>query len=176
MNKQTLSKAVREAGMIDRVHTVPHHGSYTNANHQHNCLSLLFILYPAGAPSFNLIQAMHWHDTAERWTGDLPGPLKYTFPELSDLVDVVENRCFEYLGIVVDLDEDEYKWLRAIDKIELWLWSADQITMGNQNAVEIQRTLYDLFMTGTIPLPAACLAFVREFRWSRLSDTPPKGE
>lgn len=173
MNKQDLSKAVREAGMVERVHTVPHHGTYTNAGHQHNCLSLLFVLY-RGTPSLKLIKAMHWHDTAERWTGDIPGPVKYLMPELAKMIEDVENKCFEYLGISIGLTENECNWLRAIDKIELWLWAADQIAMGNQNAVEIERTLYGLFMSGSIPLPAECLTFVQDFRWSRLSDTPPK--
>lgn len=175
MNQQTLAKAVREAGMITRCHTVPHHGSYSVAEHCFNALSLLLILYP-GPPKASLIEAVLWHDVAERWTGDIPGPMKYISPELDDMVTEVENKCFRFLDIVVKLTEEEYKWLRAIDKVELWLWSADQLAMGNQNAGEIQRTLYDLFMTGEIPLPEECQQFVKEYRWSRLSDMPPTGE
>jgi len=172
MNKQTLAKAVREAGVIQRVHTVQSNGSYTNAEHTYHALSLLFVLYP-GQPSMNLVKAMLWHDAAERWTGDIPGPMKYSIPELAKLVEEVENACFAEMGIDFELTEQEQKWLRAIDKIELWLWSHDQLALGNQNADEIQRTLYDLFMTGAIPLPKECQDFVREFRWGRLTDKPP---
>jgi len=172
MNKQTLAKAVREGGMIERVHTVPSHGTYSNAEHTYGALSLLFVLYP-GTPSMNLVKAMLWHDTAERWTGDVPGPMKYSIPELARLIEEVELACFAEMGIDFDLTEDEKKWLRAIDKIELWLWSHDQLALGNLNADEIQRTLYDLFMTGAIPLPRECQEFVREFRWGRLTDQPP---
>ena len=172
MNKQTLAKAVREAGAIRRVHTMPHHGTYSNAEHSYNVLSLLFVLYP-GTPSPELIRSTLWHDVAERWTGDMPGPMKYVSQVLADHVEHIEERCLMAMGLGPSLTDEEETWLTALDKIELWLWSADQIAMGNQNAVEIQRTLYDLFMSGAIPLPKECLEFVREFRWSRLSDKPP---
>lgn len=174
MNRQTLAKAVREGGMVQRVHTVPHHGTYSNAEHTYNALSLLFVLYP-GTPSMNLIKALLWHDVAERWTGDIPGPMKYSIPELSKMIEDTEEACFEEMGVSIKLTSEENKWLKAIDKIELWLWSADQIAMGNQNAVEIQLTLYDLFMSGAIHLPNECKEFVRDFRWGRLSDKPPGG-
>lgn len=158
--------------MVQRVHTVPSHGSYSNAEHTFHALSLLFMLYP-GRPSMALVKAMLWHDTAERWTGDIPGPMKYSIPKLSDMVDDIEEECLAEIGLTFDLTDEERVWLRAIDKIELWLWTHDQLAMGNLNADWIQRTLYGLFMRGEIQMPEECLEFVREFRWDRLSDDPP---
>lgn len=174
MDKQTLIKAVREAGTITRCHTVPHHGTYTNAEHTCQAMNLLFLLYP-GAPSANLVKALLWHDTAERWTGDMPGPMKYVDRRLSDLVDVIEETCFKAMGISTNITEAEACWLRAVDKIELWLWAHDQTAMGNTNAEEIKCTLWSVFISGRLQLPEECLEFVKEFRWSRLSDTPPVG-
>jgi 5'-deoxynucleotidase YfbR-like HD superfamily hydrolase len=168
-------KALREAGQIQRVHTVPSHGSYSNAEHVAQMMNLLFELYP-GDPPMELVKAVLYHDVAERWTGDIPGPMKYVSERLDDECTIAEIKCLNALCIDLDISENDSTWLRAIDKIELWLWAQDQLALGNQNASEIYLTLNTLFRNGGIPLPDECSKFVDEYRWSRLSDMPPTGD
>lgn len=122
----------REAGAVERCHSFPHHNKYTVGEHCYNVVSLLFILNPA--PRIELVKACLWHDTAERFLGDLPAPTKWHHPELRNEYAIAEDTAMNQLGVMFDLDKDEQVWLKSLDILELWLWAHHEKHMGNQYA------------------------------------------
>lgn len=130
---EALNKTVlmhREAGRVERCHTLPHHGSYTNGQHTHDATSLLFLLHPK--PSLRLVRALHFHDVAERWVGDMPAPAK-KIDDLGQAVHRAEAAVMKQLGHDYKLTKNERRWLKAVDTVEFYLWCADQVAMGNQH-------------------------------------------
>ena len=57
-------QAIRECGHVERAHSTPHHGSYSNAAHSWQLAVLIILLHPA--PSARLIMAALFHDIPER--------------------------------------------------------------------------------------------------------------
>ena len=171
MHNDQRIRAFREAGNIQRAHTIPHRGSYTNAEHQYNVLSLLLVLHPN--PSPELMKAALWHDVGERWTGDVPGSIKYVLPDVRFQMDELEEEFKERLGVPVNLSHEDKQWLRACDKIELWLWACDEAAMGNRNAEDLRNCIQQDFQLQRVRLPAPCAEFVRGYIWMRGSDEHP---
>jgi len=148
---EELARCLREAGAVERCHTLPHCGSYTVGQHSFDALSLLLVLHPD--PTVDLIKAVLWHDVAERWTGDVPAVAKWDDPELGRLLDQLEARIFAKLGIphVVLLSKSDHQWLEAVDKLELWLWAKSQLRMGNENATVVLENLGRWFDANEVP-------------------------
>ncbi len=165
-----LATALREASFVTRCHTMPHHGSYPNGLHCHNMLNLLLILWP-GDPPMNLIRAIQFHDVPERWTGDMPAPVKRNMKGLAEL----ESHVFSVLGIGYSLSEFEQQWLKALDKVELLLWCKDQAAMGNTLVTQMIMKLAVWFgeKEKLDEIPEPVLQFTTEHVWSRLDDNLP---
>ena len=162
-------RAVREGGGTKRTHTTPHHGSYSVAEHSWNVASLLAILHPD--PSKELILAGLWHDVHERWTGDMPAPIKWCLGKVAkDEFKRLEISIEENLEIDVALSTDDIKWLKACDMLEFWLWCKDQIALGNQNAKEGETNAAYWFDTNRNDVPKITLDFIDNYQWSRTSD------
>lgn len=124
-------KAFREAGSVKRCHVIPIIGEYTVGKHSYDALSLLLCLHLD--PSINLIKAVLWHDSAERWWGDLPAPAKWANTHLKTIYERAENSKLDELGARCALTEDEQHWLRAVDSLEFWMFAMEQVFMGNRN-------------------------------------------
>lgn len=165
--------AAREASNVRRGHVVPHVNLYTVGKHAHDCLSLLFILHPE--PSIALIKALHWHDAGERWVGDLPAPAKWWQSGLGEVHGAAEQNAVQawelYEGFP-DLEEDDYRWLRAIDSLELWLWCQDELAMGNRHVQKFKDNLDAHFQRVGLDLPEPVQRVLREFEWRRLPEKP----
>lgn len=166
--------ALREAGKVERCHTLPHYTSYSVAQHSYDALSLLLLLYP-GEPSVGLIKHVLWHDAPERWLGDIPGPAKGENAGLNGEYLLAEDRL---IAILVqtnpDLRADEQRWVHAVDAIEFYLWAEDQVALGNQNA-KAPRDKARAFLTRADVqkwLPKECSEFLANYVWKRLSDFP----
>lgn len=133
MNRRTPERieATREGGLVERCHGTPHHGSYNVAQHSFGAVSLLLLLCPA--PSLWLIKAVQWHDVAERWLGDMPSPAKSVNAELGRVYEETELKVLHTLGLdyCADLSPEEADWLKAVDILELWLWTLEEETAGN---------------------------------------------
>lgn len=170
MNHELIT-ILREAGKIERCHTIPHHGTYTTGQHCHDMLSLLFALHPE--PSMDLVRAIQTHDVGERWIGDIPGPAKYTNHKMSETADEAEFDCRYSIGVISTLTRQESEWLKALDKIELWLWAKDQVALGNKNVDEVL-TLVEGYILGCDWIPEPCMVFVRDYKWERTTDVPPR--
>jgi 5'-deoxynucleotidase YfbR-like HD superfamily hydrolase len=139
--------AYRCAGQTERAHTLPHHGSYSVAQHSAQALSLLFLLYP-GEPSVSLIKAVLWHDLPERELGDIPAQAKWYNSGLHEAYRQAESNVFAMRYprahfALNNLTPDEREWLRGVDYLELMLWCGDQVGLGNANAsIVVERILH----------------------------------
>lgn len=155
-------RALREAGNVRRAHTIPYHGEYTNGKHSYDALSILLVCHPN--PSVNLIKAVLWHDTAERWLGDLPHPAKRAFPLLGDAYTAAEESILAQMG-VPSLTKEESRWLRAVDTIEFWCWCKDQEAIGNQHVLNALRSVSR--QLAQIKLPGSLGEVLSRLGWQR---------
>lgn len=174
MNEQLRIHATREGGAVERCHGTPHHGSYSVGLHTFNAVSLLLLLHPA--PSLDLIKTVQWHDVAERWLGDVPSPAKSVAHGFVEPYAQAEERVLYQLGLCrlgCDLPADDLNWLKAVDILELWLWTADQLLLGNRNVARMRRACEDVLNRywdeGTLPEP------VREFYVKEVREPLPNG-
>lgn len=127
--KWNALELTRQAGNIIRSHTNAQHGQKTVAEHTYNLVNIILLLHPA--PSMNLVKAAMWHDVPERFTGDLPSPIKQLNPDLGETLHKIEHGIVKSFGLEVPLNADEKKWLKAADRLEYLLWAQEQIEMGN---------------------------------------------
>lgn len=150
--KKSLAQRVqflREAATVERCHQTPHFGSYSVGLHSYNAVNLLLLLHPD--PSINLIKALLWHDAAERLVGDLPATALWASEELRTAAEILERRINHEWEIDVQLTDEEGLWLRAIDKLELLLWSREQIYLGHHRFGEFVTILEDWFRKTDLP-------------------------
>lgn len=165
--------AAREGGNVRRCHTIPHHGEYTVGKHSFDAVSLLLILHPN--PSVALIKALMWHDCAERWTGDVPSPAKRKdelFHNALDRLELGELQNWELYEGFIDLTDDDYPWLHAIDQLEFWLWCHEQEALGNKHVTKAHLHVEKLIERLADRMPQPCLDFYAEFQWGRLPEDP----
>lgn len=170
MQHAELVAMLREASQVQRCHTLPHHGSYTNGQHQYDAVMLLFTLHPD--PSMNLVKAVLTHDIGERWCGDIPAPAKWSDGEMAKRSEQLERRCRQVVGYDIKLTDEEHVWLKAVDTIELLLWAKDQLAMGNLNATSVVANLMNYFKIAK--MPKAAREFVENHKWERTPDILPK--
>lgn len=159
---------MREAGGVQRCHTLPHRGEYSVAQHVYGMLILLDGLYP-DVPSPNLVKAILRHDMPERWLGDIPGSAKAIDGHVKDKFNEVEKQ----VRIQFDLEmpritKYEAGWLKALDRIEFWMWCLDEYHMGNNHIVLVLADMEVEF--SQLDLPKECREFVQNFKWRRMSD------
>jgi len=159
---------MRAASRVERCHTTPHCGSYTVGQHSYDMANLLLVLHPN--PSMKLLKAVLWHDLHERWIGDVPTTTKCADPEIRHRLKILEQRCNEFIGIDIALTPGEYWWLKAVDRIDLWLWCEEQIQMGNREALTIKMDVASSFGN----MPEECRKFVDEYKWEVRNDDIPK--
>ncbi len=165
--------AAREAGKVERCHVVPHIGQYTDGQHSYDAVHLLMVLKPDA--SRELILGLLYHDNAERWVGDLPATAKWWDEDLSKAYKAAEDKVLDAWGQKATLDELselDLKWLRAIDQLELWLWTHDQEAFGNKHSLNVRLNLETYWRDNPRMLPEKCWDFIRLFHWQRLPDKP----
>ena len=160
---------LREASNVERAHTIPHHGSYTVGKHSYDAVMLLLALKPDASRA--LIMAVLYHDLGERFTGDTPTPAKFMDGEFGKRLDQLEARAREFLSVNVELTNDERMWLHAVDRVELLLWSKDQLAMGNLNAASIIGSL--LSHISHMDMPQVVREFIESHEWTRHPDILP---
>jgi 5'-deoxynucleotidase YfbR-like HD superfamily hydrolase len=153
----------RQAGNVERCHTVLHHGSYSIANHSWQAVMLLFALYP-GTPSQNLVLAVLGHDLAEQPLGDIPSPAKHKYPELAKLFGEIEARVMTTHFPVVSraltaLTPEENAWLKGVDRLELWMWAVEQHASGNTHVSHLRERV-EHYMTKD-PAPEEIMAYMK---------------
>jgi 5'-deoxynucleotidase YfbR-like HD superfamily hydrolase len=159
----------RQAGGVKRCHTTPYAGSYTVSEHTCQMLFLLDVLCPK-AP-LRLWRAILHHDLHEYYTGDLPSSVRVVDPELRAAFEGAGEVVSEHFGwsTAADLSEDERRWLKALDCLELFLWCHDELNMGNDHAFPILEFLIAWFDANKTNVPYVVRSFVNRFEWRRIS-------
>lgn len=164
-------KFTREGGAVRRVHTQKIIGEYDVAQHSFNMLCILKVLKLDA--SKELIWAIVAHDLAERLTGDIPGPAKWFGVVDKIALDGIEDQILSEVGFQYILNEEDTKWLRGLDILELYLWAKDQFNMGNQNARKMIDRIHVWFLSNISIIPTAIYEFYCEVRncdWRMLND------
>lgn len=167
-NLINMVKAHREAGDVQRLHTVPVVGDASVAKHSWNMAMILWLLHPS--PSLKLIMQALTHDNCERWTGDIPAPAKYRmFPALGAEMKAAEIKVADALGLDFTLSDEDQKWVRAADLLEFLMYCEDQLAMGNEN---MRRSLDNVrrHLTESDWIPEKIRVFAYAYQWFRTSD------
>lgn len=115
---------VYESGRTRRYHANPlmAHLGQTVADHSWGMIALLFTLHHS--PSVNLIGAVTFHDSEERWIGDIPFPFKSAAPDLVKRHEEVGQQFCRMKGIPqFSLTEEEEKWLKFLDRLEAYMFA-----------------------------------------------------
>lgn len=118
-----------DAGSVTRCHTLR---TLHAQNLGHHSWGVALILCYICEPSVNLLKAALYHDLAESVTGDVPATAKWSFPNLSDVLDSLEEKFNQDHDLVVDLTPQEGALLKWADMLEFVMYTASEIKMGNQ--------------------------------------------
>ena len=157
-------RALIEAGQVQRFHTTPVHMSRSIGEHSWNMAALLFTLHPE--PPMRLVKAVLFHDVAERWTGDIPAPAKWSEPVLNDVLERMEQELLEAFEIKIKLDEHDTDWLKALDILELTLHMRQEMEMGNKLVARIYDTGYTILMSIWVP------TVIKDWFLSQINEEP----
>lgn len=178
MNDYDLNQRVlyaREAAEVKRCHNFPWQGSYTVGQHSFNMLTLAHHLMPKASLTRGLIMAITFHDLAERMVGDMPAPFKWAMPEVDEALHQTEADVLRAANMEMpQLFPFERKWLKALDRIELWLACHDQVALGNTNAQVMIKAINQWFIDHASDIPQEALAFIANYRHERLADGLPR--
>ena len=172
--------ALREAGEVERAHGTPHHGEYSVAKHSYNMACMAMVLYPGPIHHrARVIEAILMHDFAERWTGDLPAPVKWEFPELKKSLEKATEATHDAFDLErPDLSEKDRWFVKSLDIGELYLWCCDQLRLGNQNINQFRDTCTRWVSEHRAHMPAEFMEFWISIHhdlqnnYARLEDIP----
>lgn len=122
------------AGQTRRWHTRDHMiRDETIAAHSWNVTMWIMLLHPE--PGKNLIMAALVHDLPEHITGDLPRWAKENL-KLNIALQEMESKIYAQYDLNCDIDENERKWLKAVDLFDAWMFIRQNILAGNRLALD----------------------------------------
>lgn len=164
----------REAGAVKRLHTLPIIGEYNIAHHCYGMLVLLDLLWKnrnGEARDYIALQRhILYHDTHERYTGDVPNGLRHLETSYSGYFYEIQEQVDEKLGYISNqLSTHQYNWFKSIDRLEFLLTCYDQRALGNQNIEPCIEYEERWFATSDI-VPSEVRKFVADFEWRRTSN------
>lgn len=138
----------RLSAKVQRCHVIPHHGSYSVAEHSWGVAMLMLLLWPEDFP--RLAGACLCHDVPEGWLGDAPGNVK------GDEDIELETTILEQLGLpgTAALTQQDRDKLRACDNLELYVWCKEQLAGGNTCVAECKEEIEDRHERRPFPAPA----------------------
>jgi hypothetical protein len=126
----------REAAAVERCHVKPHLLRYSVGHHTNAVSSLVIqawmMAHDMSLPRAELLVAVHNHDEPELISGDIPSVVKDL---IGPMVEQIETSAARFLGLHVELTEEEALYLAAADRFEIWLWRFDEAAMGNSTAL-----------------------------------------
>lgn len=166
-------RAVREASLVERCHTLPHTGSYNLGVHQYGVATLCHLLWP---DNHALTVAALYHDVPERWTGDVPSQVIRDNPELAAVLTRRDRLIAGTLGLPCehDLGDIDFARFKACDRLEFWLWCQDQLALhGNQSIVGAMESTVETLENDqhTPPEVLDLLWALQEQGWQRHKET-----
>lgn len=144
----------RAGGKVERCHVLPHLGSYSNAAHSWGVAMLMHYLWPEDFPRLALICLAH--DVPERVVGDIPAPPLRHIPGLREGISNLEALTSYSLNLPAEanLSPEDHAKLKACDHLELWIWSQEQVAIGNQYSQECITTLEEMWKDRPLPKEA----------------------
>ena len=160
LSKSELIFVLRESGNIERCHNVPHHGSYSVGLHSYGVANIILVLHPD--PTIRLVRAALWHDSPERYLGDLPAPAKWYNPKMAEEYSLAEDQVISRMGLddpLFHLTSDEEKWLKGADRLDLLFWCREQHSMGNANVSVVYDNLMLWYKDNQAGLPYSIQQF-----------------
>jgi 5'-deoxynucleotidase YfbR-like HD superfamily hydrolase len=120
----------------------------------------------------DLQQHILYHDTHERFTGDVPNGLRHldkvssSAGHFRELQEAVDNKLGYIQG---DLSPHQYNWFKSLDRLEFLLTCYDQRALGNKNIEPCIAYEEKWFATSEI-VPSEVRKFVADFEWRRTSN------
>lgn len=165
-------RAIREAGLVERCHTIPHHGSYALGQHSWGVAVLLNIFWPE-RPDLTVFSL--FHDMPERWTGDSPAQFIRATPLLATALKTKDREIASGLNIPCehDLEPEDFAKFKACDRLEFWLWCEEQASMGNKQVFNAWQAIED-YIVNDPTTPDEVLQFMVKLkteRWYRTEET-----
>lgn len=92
-------------------------------SHQQRCVDLLMRIYPNASQP--LIEAVRYHDEAERWLGDMPYMAKQQFSDLAAAMHEAEYCVAMDYGIPQPKTTFDRKMVKIVDRLDAYLWMLD---------------------------------------------------
>lgn len=153
----TLTERViqtRLGGKVERCHGIPHQGSYSVAAHSWGVAMLLQALWPDDFE--RLVLHALAHDVHEAWVGDIPSPVMRYVPGLNAALGTLEDDVNNVLGLPQEgeLSLSDLEKIKTCDRLEFYLWSREQVAMGNAYAQEGLQEIERYFEERPLPSPA----------------------
>lgn len=168
LNERVL--ATREAGAVGRCHTLPTIRSQDVAQHTYGVMCLLYLLFPRLALS--LLPFALFHDFPERWTGDIPSPVKrQAGPEFQNWIIDREMEIASMFGVPSehDLGPEMKAILVACDRLEFFLWATEEAFRGN-GSIERAREEVRSYIISDPSTPKVVLDFIHDGKFFRLPE------
>lgn len=144
----------RCGGRVERCHTIPHHGSYSNAAHSWGVAMLMYYLFPEDYPRLSIYCLTH--DIGEGWMGDIPAPAKWALGDAAKVIEGIENDLIEEAGCPREdsLSSADLEKLKTCDRLELYIWCHEQCDLGNTNVWDCIAALEEYFNKGNLHMDA----------------------
>lgn len=148
MKPYVAATLFRDAADVRRYHCKRVLRQQTVGAHSFNVMLLIQQVAPACRKEL-FLAVMH-HDFPELVTGDIPAPIKRAHPELSILLEEIEE---DLAPLYVDfgLDAEELALLKWADTMELVLWCVEEFRMGNTYTKDTIRRGLGWIMAKRIP-------------------------
>jgi 5'-deoxynucleotidase YfbR-like HD superfamily hydrolase len=144
---------LRNAAMITRCHTERVICPQTVAEHSYHVAMLCWKLCDH-EPSAELLKAAMFHDLAEKFTGDIPAPVKWRSPVISAELLKQEAVFEKEHKLYCSLTPKEELVLKWADSLELMWYCVDEVTLGNRFVEEMYWNI-DSFLTDLEPVKNA---------------------
>lgn len=153
---------LREAGAVTRWHTAPLANKETVGNHSFGVAMLVILLVEN--PSANLIKAALVHDMAERWVGDMPSPVKWTYPELYKEYCKGEDETLAQLQLDFPLTKEERSLVNQMDYLDAGLFGYERWLQGDSYGLHVFRRIHKKLasMEDLDPAVAKMISYIAE--------------
>jgi len=150
----------REAGAVKRCHTQKFFGHYDVAQHTFNALCILRLLRPD--VRIDVVWSLLGHDAPERLTGDIPATAKW-FGVTSEKLGTLEDEILVSCGLGPhQLTIEETNLLKGIDLLELYMWTREQVHMGNRFMEAMSSRIESWFLNNRSKVPEDVYSLYRE--------------
>ena len=129
------------SGKVNRMHTMPQLHRENIAEHTWGVLLAVVRYYPQATADF--LRAVIMHDAGEIATGDIPGHVKWSNPELGRRVEMMERNYVGKLAQISELSITEFWLLEIFDRLDFCVSCVHEMRMGNLNSARYFKRSYE---------------------------------